>query len=112
MVGARLAELCASDSLSKNECDELFIAGVFSLLDVLLRTSIEKVLDQVSLPPLVVEALLQRSGKYSPYLKLAIACEGADQERVIALSNVIGLDLTQIMANHMDALIWAGEASQ
>ena len=112
LVRARLAELCASDSLSKNECDELFIAGVFSLLDVLLRTSIEKVLDQVSLPPLVVEALLQRSGKYSPYLKLAIACEGADQERVIALSNVIGLDLTQIMANQMDALIWAGEASQ
>jgi EAL and modified HD-GYP domain-containing signal transduction protein len=112
LVRARLAELCAIDSLSKNECDEIFITGVFSLLDVLLRTPIEKVLDQVSLPPFVVEALLQKSGKYSPYLKLAIACEGTDQELVVTLSKQIGLKITQIMANQMDAMIWAEHANQ
>ena len=107
LVRARLAELCTSNSLSKNERDEVFIAGVFSLLDVLLRTPIEKVLDQVSLPPLVVEALRHKTGKYSPYLELAIACEGTDHELVVALSNQIGLDLTKIMANQIDALVWA-----
>lgn len=112
LVRARLAELCASDSFAANERDELFIAGIFSLLDVLLRMPMEKVLEQVSLPSLVVETLLHKSGKYAPYLQLAIACEESDQELTVALSNQIGLDLTQVSVYQTDALIWAEQANQ
>ncbi len=112
LVRARFAELCAEGSLSQNERDELFIAGIFSLLDVLLRMPMEKVLEQVSLPPLVVDVLLHKSGKYAPYLGLAIACEASDQDLIMDLSSQIGLNLTQVTIYQTDALIWAGMAIQ
>ena len=112
LVRARLAELCSGDSLPANERDELFVAGIFSLLDVLLRMPMEKVLDQVSLPSLVVEALLHKRGKYAPYLELAIACEEFDQDRIVALSNQIGLDLAYVSSYQVDALLWAELSSQ
>jgi EAL and modified HD-GYP domain-containing signal transduction protein len=107
LIRARLAELCASSSFTKIECDELFVAGIFSMLDILLQMPMEKLLKQVSLPFLVEEALLQKSGKYTPYLELSIACEELDQHRIVSLSNQIGLDLAQITALQTEALIWA-----
>lgn len=112
LVRARLAELCAGDSLSTTERDELFIAGIFSLLDVLLRMPMEKLLKEVSLPPLVVEALLHKSGKYYLYLDVAIACEEFDQDRIVALSDQVELDLAHINALQVDALIWAQLSDQ
>lgn len=112
LVRARFAELCASDSLAANERDELFIAGIFSLLDILLHMPMEKVLEQVSLPALVIEALLHKRGKYAPYLQLAIACEESDQDRTVALSSQIGLGLVQVTIYQTDALIWAELANQ
>ena len=111
LVRARLAELCASDSLPANERDELFVAGIFSLLDILLHLPMEQVLAQVSLPPLTEEALLHKRGKYAPYLELAIACEEFDQERIVTLSNQIGLDVDHVNAYHADALIWAEQVN-
>lgn len=112
LVRARFTELCAADSLSKNEQDELFITGIFSLLDVLLRLPMDKVLEQMNLPPLVVEALLHNNGKYAPYLGLAIACEAFDQDQIVNLSCKVGLSLTQVTICQTEALIWAEMANQ
>jgi c-di-GMP phosphodiesterase len=111
LVRARLAELVAQNSLPADERDELFVAGVFSLLDIVLATPMEDVLKQVSLSPLVNEALLHHQGKYAPYLKLAIACEQADDANVSALSEAIGMDSNQVNNFHLDALIWAQQVS-
>lgn len=71
----RLMELAAKSYFEKSELDNLFITGAFSLLDVLLGTSMEQVLEQMHLPQAVGEALLRREGMYAPFLELAIACE-------------------------------------
>ncbi|MGO9444650.1 MAG: EAL and HDOD domain-containing protein [Thiobacillaceae bacterium] len=112
LVRARLSELVAQNSLPAHERDEVFVAGVFSLLDIVLATSMEAVLKQVSLPPLVNEALLHHRGKYAPYLELAIACEQADHANICVLSEAIGLDSAQVNRLHLDALIWAQQVSQ
>lgn len=112
LVRARLAELLARDALSPAERDELFVAGIFSLLDVVLGTSMESVLKQVSLPALVNEALLHQRGIYAPYLQLAIACEQADEEDVSALTQAIGLDAQQVNNLHIEALNWAQQVGE
>jgi c-di-GMP phosphodiesterase len=112
LVRARLAELAAQNSLPADERDELFVAGVFSLLDIVLATPMEAVLKQVSLPPLVNEVLLHRRGKYAPYLELAIACEQSDDANISALSEAIGIDGNQVNNLHLDALIWAQQVSE
>jgi EAL and modified HD-GYP domain-containing signal transduction protein len=112
LIRARLAELCARDALSAEERDELFVAGMFSLLDVVLSMPMEDVLKQVSLPPWVDEALLRQAGKYAPYLDLAIACEQSDNDNVAALAQAIGLDLWRVSSFHIDAMLWAQEIGE
>ncbi len=107
LVRARLAELVAQDSLSPTERDELFVAGVFSLLDIVLAMPMEDVLNQVSLPPMVNEALLHKTGKYAPYLDLAVACEQSDGADIAAMSQAVGLDSRQVNTLHVEAMIWA-----
>lgn len=107
LIRARLAELLARDALSAAERDELFVAGLFSLLDVVLSMPMEAVLKQVSLPPLVDEALLYQEGKYAPYLDLAIACEQPDNDHVAVLAEAVGLDIWRVSSLHVDAMLWA-----
>lgn len=112
LVRARLAELLASDTLPANERDELFVTGIFSLLDILLHIPMEQVLSQVSLPSMATEALLHKQGKYAPYLGLAIACEEFDQERIAALAAPLNMSVIQVNAIHADALIWAQQVNE
>lgn len=112
LIRARLAELCAQDALSSDERDELFVAGMFSLLDVVLSMPMEAVLKQVSLPPLVDEALLRQAGKYAPYLDLAIACEQSDNGNVAALAQAVGLDIWRVNGFHIDAMLWAQQIGE
>ena len=112
LVRARLAELVAQDSLSPTERDELFVAGVFSLLDIVLGMPMADVLRQVSLPPLVNEVLLQQTGKYAPYLDLAIACEQSDGTDIAAMSQAVGLDGKQVNTLHVEAMIWAHQIGE
>lgn len=112
LIRARLAELCARDALSADERDELFVAGMFSLLDVVLSMPMEDVLKQVSLPPLVGEVLLYQQGKYAPYLNLAISCEQSDNENVAALAQAVGLDIWRVNGFHIDAMLWVQQIGE
>lgn len=102
----RLTELLGQGRLGTHEGDNLFIAGVFSLLDTLLDMPMEKILETLSLPKPICEALLLRQGPYSQYLALAEACETGDGERIAALSRQLALEPTHINHLHLDALGW------
>lgn len=112
LVRARLCELLAEHSLASAERDELFVAGVFSLLDVLLGSPMAAVLKQVCLPPMVNQVLLHRAGKYAPYLDLAIACEQHAAEDIAALSEALGMPAKQVNRLHIEALVWAQMAGE
>jgi EAL and modified HD-GYP domain-containing signal transduction protein len=78
IVRGRFMELAAAGSIDKRQIDNLFITGSFSLLDVLLGTQIEAVLQEMHLPAAIGEALLAGAGPYAPWLALALACERDD----------------------------------
>lgn len=111
LARGRLAEQLAGRALFAKARDEIFVAGLFSLLDVVMNMPMEQVLKQVSLPAEISEAILSRRGPYAPYLALAIACEQDDQTGIEALAKEIGRDVGEINAAHMDALLWAQQVS-
>jgi EAL and modified HD-GYP domain-containing signal transduction protein len=74
----RFMEEIGGGFFDKSERDNLFITGAFSLLNVLLGTSMQTVLDEMHLPESVTDALLHGQGEYAPFLKLARACESFD----------------------------------
>ena len=111
LVRGRVAEQLAGRALFAKARDEIFVAGLFSLLDVVMRTPMEQVLKQISLPAEITEAIVSQRGPYAPYLALAIACEQDDQSSIEALAKQIGRDVADINGVHMDALLWAQELS-
>jgi EAL and modified HD-GYP domain-containing signal transduction protein len=56
-------------------CGELFICGVFSLLDHLLQQPFADLLQSVPVPQRVQQALVGGNGPFAPYLELARAIE-------------------------------------
>lgn len=55
--------------------EEVFILGVFSLLDKLFKDSFENLFSVLHVPPRVQETLVERTGPYMPYLAIAQAIE-------------------------------------
>jgi EAL and modified HD-GYP domain-containing signal transduction protein len=54
---------------------EMFICGVFSLLDVMMGQPFEQLLKSIPVPQDVSDALVQGSGRFHPYLELVQAVE-------------------------------------
>jgi EAL and modified HD-GYP domain-containing signal transduction protein len=54
---------------------EMFICGVFSLLDVMMGQPFEQLLKSIPVPQDVSDALAQGSGRFHPYLELVQAVE-------------------------------------
>ncbi|MDR7335014.1 HDOD domain-containing protein [Roseateles asaccharophilus] len=55
--------------------DEMFICGLFSLLDHMLKAPFEKLLQSIPVPERVRQALVDESGPFLPYLELVRALE-------------------------------------
>lgn len=102
----RLCELLGAYHLPQAEQDNLFITGVFSLLDALLETPMAQILERLTLPDSVVDALLHRTGIYGPILELTEACESADASRIDRLAEDLFLSAQQVNAAHLEALAW------
>lgn len=74
----RFMEEIGGPFFDKSERDNLFITGAFSLLHVLLGTSMAKLLEEMHLPETISDALLNDEGEFAPFLQLARACESFD----------------------------------
>lgn len=106
IVRGRFAELIGQEFLPKNEAENLFVTGMFSLLDRLLGIPMEQVLETIQLSDAVSEALLTRSGVYGPFLALAEACE-FNNGQVGPLAEALFINANQVNQAHMAALAWA-----
>jgi EAL and modified HD-GYP domain-containing signal transduction protein len=80
VVRGRLMELLTAELLSPEECDNAFVVGVFSLLDVMLG---------------------------QPILELTRACESGDDEGFARAANALQLSNHQVNWAHLQALAWA-----
>lgn len=102
----RLTELLGEPFFEKKDRDNLFVVGVFSLLDVMLKVPMEDILDKLQLPEPIVDALTARSGIFGPFLKLTEACEDANSDEILQLAEMLQLNPEKVNKCHMEALAW------
>jgi EAL and modified HD-GYP domain-containing signal transduction protein len=55
---------------------EMFICGVFSLLDRMFQETFAKLLGSIPVPERVYQALVKNTGPYQPYMAMVLAAEG------------------------------------
>ncbi|MGZ8289004.1 MAG: EAL and HDOD domain-containing protein [Telluria sp.] len=106
VIRGRLTELLGQKFLPRGEGENLFVCGMFSLLDRLLGLPMKEVLDTIPLPDEVVRALLTRGGKYGPYLALAEACE-LNSNLVSSLAASLDISPEEVNKMHLQSLAWA-----
>lgn len=86
---------------------ELFLVGLFSLLDSLLRMPVETAISRMNLPKKVVSALLSRASPYGDYLKLALAIEAGKLKQGLLLCEHLGLEPAEVWHHYSEAMLWA-----
>lgn len=107
---ARFLELLAAGVRSKAECDEVFLVGLFSLLDSLLGIPMAQVLQRMALPPAVAEVLLDSGGPHGRYLLLAMAVEKGRFEQAMRMAAALSLDAEKLEHACREARAWAESA--
>jgi EAL and modified HD-GYP domain-containing signal transduction protein len=92
--------------------DQLFLTGLFSVLDKLLNRPLREILASVSMPQTVTDALIGDSGPIAPFLALAIACESGDPEKIAKSALACRVDETSINEEMLQALAWANTVAE
>jgi EAL and modified HD-GYP domain-containing signal transduction protein len=87
--------------------EQLFMTGLFSLLDRLMGQKMPEMLRQITLPEPVTQALLGQSGGLGDILQLAIAMESGDPEAIAQAADRCGVSDEEISHTALEALSWA-----
>lgn len=111
LVRARLCELLGMETGLGDRGDHLFMTGLFSLLDLLYGASEADMVGSLNLPDPIRNALVDGTGPYAPYLKLARACEAFDTETMLRLAGQQGVSPARLNRLHDQAMQWAYEIS-
>lgn len=106
MLRAKFAENLAKAFEMAMLSQELFMMGLFSILDVVLDQSMEEALKLVRLPKHVNEALIHKSGKYAAVYEFILNYEKANWEEVSRQMILNEIELEKVYQAYTDALIW------
>lgn len=91
LLRARFCELLAEPARQEDRSDDLFLVGLFSLMDTVLNCSKEDALANLPVDPDVKAAILDRSGPLGGILDLAISYTEANWGRSSALAEAQGI---------------------
>lgn len=109
LTRGRIMEILGEERFPAAEGDHLFITGVFSTLDRLLRIPLAEAVEKIRLPTNVRVALLDRAGPYAALLAVSEACEAFDPERIAETSRAAGLDPKAVNQALLAATSWAND---
>ncbi len=105
----RLMELLGEGRFDVGQRDNLFIAGTFSLLPAMLMVPMATALEELELPAPVTQGLLERSGDFAPYLKLAEAVEDPSLAGVAQLCKELSITPKALNLAQMQATDWVNQ---
>ena len=109
LLRARLCELIAESSPQVRHPQALFMTGLFSMLDVLLRVPMCDVLSRVSVSDEIRQAVMEGSGPYAEPLLLADAYQRGEWDQVDVLASSLGVLPMQMAWLYTKSLTWVNE---
>jgi len=106
LIRARFAENLAPAFGLATKSGALFIAGLFSLLDVILQMPLRRAINEVAANSDIRDALIDKTGPIYEVLSLVFAYERADwyEASMIMLRN--GVDIEDLSRAFLDSLQW------
>ena len=107
LVRARFCEQAAMACGLGGRKSDMFLMGLFSLLDVIMSRPLDEILQEITIDEDVQAALIEGSGVMRTVLDLIVSIEKADWDQVSALAGQIHADENQLCTAYMEAVKWA-----
>ncbi|TKB28625.1 HDOD domain-containing protein [Desulfopila sp. IMCC35006] len=104
VVRAKMGELLAAETSLKNKADEIFLLGLFSLLEALLDTTIDYICEQLSLSDNIKDALVSKTGPFAPFLDLILSYEKRDKASCLAAAQATGVPAGKLAEMYLEAI--------
>jgi len=106
LLRAKFAENLAGSFGLAVKKDELFLMGLFSVLDVILEKPMEEALDMVQVSDDIRKALIDNEGKLAPVLDFVREYEVAGWQEVSRLMILGNIDMDTVNKAYLDSLKW------
>jgi len=106
LIRAKFAENLSQPFDMALKSGSLFIAGLFSLLDVILQMPIHEAIDEVAADSEIRDALVSNTGRISEVLSLIYAYERADWHNASLIMVRNGIDIEVLSQAFLDSLCW------
>lgn len=111
VIRARMCELLALKADLGNLASQAFLAGMFSLLDAILKRPISELADEMRFPDLLREVLVDRSSqcRLLAVLTASETFERADWTTAESLASQLNVEPSTLAEVYLNALTWARE---
>ncbi len=107
VIRARLCEMIGEVASCPVPSSELFVVGLFSLIDAILDDSMENIMKRLPLSREIKDVLLYNSGELKKYLTLAISYETGNWERMPETAAAVGINEEKLPTCYLDSIKWA-----
>lgn len=109
LLRAKFAECLAPSFGLTMKVSELFLMGLFSVLDIILNTPLTEALGRVNVSKEISEALINHKGELADVYDFMLAYEGADWQEVGRMLIVKGIDTNTVYKAYTDSVVWYKE---
>ena len=108
LIRARFAENLAPIFDYAMRKDELFLMGLFSLLNLILDIPMEQALEQVGVSSEIKKALVSYDGIFAPQYEFLLSYEAGDWQEVSRLMVLHDIEMHDVYDAYVEALKWYG----
>lgn len=106
LLRAKFAENLAASFELASQAQELFLMGLFSVLDLILSKPMDEALKMVQVSKEIREALVDRKGKFAPVMDFVTQYECANWQEISRLMVLKEIDMDQVNHAYLSSLTW------
>ena len=106
LLRAKFAENLAPALSLAAQAPELFLMGLFSVLDLILSKPMEEALKMVQVSKEIREALVDNKGKFAPIMSFITQYECANWQEISRLMILQEIDMEQVNEAYLSSLTW------
>lgn len=107
LMRGKFCEMLGKETAYSDDSAELYLVGLFSLIDVMLDTSMETVTSKLKLSPQAEAALLHNQGEYAIFLDIAKAYERLQPRKIDAYLEILGIVQEKAPPIYLEAVRYA-----
>ena len=106
LIRAKFAELLTLKSDFENKSEILFLSGLFSLIDVILKRPLDEILNELNISKEVKDSLLDEDNYLNRFLNIIVSYEKGNWNDVSKYAQEFDIKPEEISDCYMNSLAW------